>query len=181
MSYFSFAHAFASRRLSAGLLIMALCACSPTWNWREVSSTDAPYTVLLPAKPTSYTRPLDLNGLQVDMSMTAAEVSEVNFAVASAKITDAGQRQAALTNMQAAMLRNIGSEQHSEKLVMLKGGASATEIVAQGQAGRNKTPVMLYARFAIHGEYVIQAIALGPKAQLAPEIAETFLTSFTLH
>ena len=166
-------------RLCSALLVLALVACSPSLNWREVRGSDAPYVVLLPAKPTSFARPVDLGGIKVEMSMTAAEVDDVNFAVASAKISDPAQRQAALAAMQAAMLRNIGSGQHSEKAVMLKGGVPATEVVASGKAGA--TSLVLHARFAVHGERVYQAIALGPAAKLSDEAADTFLSSFVLH
>ncbi len=168
-----------STRLCSALLVFALAACNPALNWREVHGGDAPYVVLLPAKPTSFARPVDLGGIKVEMNMTAAEVDDVNFAVASAKIADAAQRQAALTTMQAAMLRNIGSDKHSEKAVTLKGGVPATEIVASGKAGN--TPLVLHARFVMHGEYVYQAIALGPATKLSDETADTFLSSFILH
>lgn len=168
-----------SARLCSTLLVLALVACSPSLNWREVRGSDAPYVVLLPAKPTSFTRPVDLGGIKVDMHMTAAEVDDVNFAVATARIADAAQRQAALSAMQAAMLRNIGSAQHSEKSVTLKGGVPATEVVANGKAGN--TALVLHARFAAHGERVYQAIALGPAAKLSDETADTFLSSFVLH
>lgn len=170
-------------RLAAvsALLVATLSACNPTLNWREVRGSDAPYTVLLPAKPATFARPVNLDGLKVDMSMTGAEVDDVSYAVASARIPDAGQRKAALAAMQAAMLRNIGSERHEQRPVVLKGGTAATEVTAEGQAGRDRHPVVLHARFAEQGERVFQAIVLGPKERLSAEAAETFLTSFALH
>jgi len=165
--------------LPALLLSALVGACSPTFNWREVRGSDAPYTVLLPAKPASFMRPVNLGGLKVEMSMTAAEVDDVSFAVASAKVPDAAQRPLALEAMQQAMLRNIGSQTHAAKPVTLKGGVAATEVTAFGQAGG--TALALHARFAVHGERVYQAVALGPRAHLSDEQAETFLTSFTLH
>ncbi len=163
-------------------ILSILSACSPALNWREVRGSEAPYTVLLPAKPASFARPVDLGGFTVEMAMTAAEVDDMNFAVASARITDPAQRQAALAAMQAAMLRNIGSTGHTEKAVTLKGGVPATEVVATGKA-RNQAQVALtlHARFAMHGDRVYQVIALGPVAQLSDETADTFLSSFVLH
>ncbi len=166
------------RAALAALLCIALAGCSPSLNWREVRGNDAPYSVLLPAKPSSFARTVDLNGLKVEMSMTGAEVDDMNFVVASARITDAAQREAALATMQQGMLRNIGAERHTEKKVMLDGGIPATEIEASGRAGRDGRPMLLRARFAIHGEHVYQAVALGPGSQLSPETAETFLSSF---
>lgn len=169
------------RRLLAALSLLAvLAACHPALNWREVRGSDAPYTVLLPAKPASFTRPVDLNGLQVEMSMTAAEVDGVSYAVASARVPDAGQRKAALAAMQEAMLRNIGASGPQQREVVLDGGAPAIEVMARGHAGAAKRPVAMHARFAQHGERVYQAVALGPADALTPEAAETFLESFRL-
>lgn len=169
------------RRLLAALsLLAALAACDPALNWREVRGGDAPYTVLLPAKPTSFTRPVNLNGLQVDMSMTAAEVDGVSYAVASARVPEAAQRKAALAAMQEAMLRNIGASDRQQRDVVLDGGAPAVEITAKGVAGAAQRPVAMHARFAQHGERVYQAVAIGPADALTPEAAETFLGSFRL-
>jgi magnesium chelatase family protein len=33
-----------------------LAACSPTYNWRDYSSPDAPYRIMFPAKPATHTR-----------------------------------------------------------------------------------------------------------------------------
>lgn len=169
------------RRLLAALsLLAALAACNPALNWREVRGSDAPYTVLLPAKPTSFTRPVNLNGLKVEMSMTAAEVDGVSYAVASAHVPDAGQRKAAMAAMQEAMLRNIGASGQQQREIVLEGGAPAIEVTARGHAGAAKRPVAMQARFAQHGERVYQAVALGPADALTPEAAETFLGSFRL-
>ncbi len=165
---------------AAATLVLALAACSPSLNWREVRGADAPYSVLLPAKPASHSRTVALGDLKVEMSMTAAEVDDMNFAVASARIDDASKRETALATMQRAMLRNIGAEQHSEKKVVLDGGVPATEIEASGRAARNGRTLLLRARFAIHGERVYQAVAIGPKDQLTPEASDTFLSSFKL-
>lgn len=165
---------------TTSFLLAALAACNPALNWREVRGGDAPYTILLPAKPTTFARPVDLAGLKVEMSMTAAEVDGVSYAVASARVTDPAGRKAALAAMQEAMLRNIGASQKQERAVVLNGGVPATEVSAQGLAGPSRRPVAMRARFAQHGERVFQAVALGPADALTPEAAETFLGSFTL-
>ena len=60
---------------------LLLAACNPTYNWRDYSSPDAPWRIMFPAKPATHTRSVDLNGMRVDMTMTAAEVEGVTFAV----------------------------------------------------------------------------------------------------
>ena len=150
-----------------GLLVPALlliaAACNPTWNWREVRSSDAPLTILLPAKPATFERSVDLNGLQVNMSMTAAEVHGASFAVGSVAVPDAAQRALALQAMQTAMVRNIGGTVRREQQVTLPGGIKALEIEAIGHTGNGSSPILLVARFVSSGQWAIQAIVVGPQ------------------
>jgi hypothetical protein len=163
------------------VLTSLLASCDPALNWREVRSDDAGYTALFPAKPTSFERAVNLDGLQVMMNMTAAEADGVSFAVATAIIEDEGQRAKALIAMQTAMLRNIRGEITEKKTVNLKGGATAIQIHATGQASQAGIPLVLFARFVIHESRVFQVIALGPKEKLSAETADTFLSSFAFN
>ena len=163
------------------VLMTWLASCDPALNWREVRSNDAGYSALFPAKPTSFERAVNLDGLQVMMNMTAAEADGVSFAVATAIIEDEGQRAKALIAMQTAMLRNIRGEITEKKTVSVKGGATAIQIHATGQAGQAGTPLVLFARFVMHESRVFQVIALGPKEKLSAEAADTFLSSFAFN
>jgi hypothetical protein len=163
------------------VLMTWLASCDPALNWREVRSNDAGYSALFPAKPTSFERAVNLDGLQVMMNMTAAEADGVSFAVATAIIEDEGQRTKALIAMQTAMLRNIQGEIKEKKTVTVKGGATAIQMHAAGQAGQAGTPLVLFARFVMHERRVFQVIALGPKEKLSAETADTFLSSFAFN
>jgi hypothetical protein len=163
------------------LLMPMMAGCDPALNWREVRSNDASYTVLLPAKPASFERSVDLDGLQVAMSMTAAEVDGTSFAVATAVVADEAQRISALMAMQTAMTRNIQGEITEQKMITMKNGATAVQIHATGKAARDGKPLALFARFLVHGTRVFQVVALGPKEKLDAETADTFLSSFVLH
>ena len=161
-----------------GALATVFIGCDPALNWREVRNHDAGYVGLFPAKPTSFERAVDLDGLQVMMNMTAAEADGMSFAVATAVIEDEALRTKALTAMQTAMMRNIQGEIAEQKSVVVKGGANATQIHATGKAARTGTPLVLFARFVSHGSRVYQVIALGPRENLAAETADTFLSAF---
>ncbi len=163
----------------AMLTALALVACSPSLNWREVRNTEARYTVLLPAKPASHARQVTLGDLKVEMHMTAAEADDMNFAVASAIIEDADQRRSALSMMQQAMVKNIGGSAVQTKSLKLGDGTEATEIEAGGALASGRR-MILFARFAMKEQRVYQAVAVGPQDRLSAEIAETFLASFTL-
>lgn len=69
---------------SATILIvttLALTACTPAFNWREVGFDQAGVTALLPCKPDRGTRSVQLAGQAVQMSMAGCESGGAMFAV----------------------------------------------------------------------------------------------------
>jgi hypothetical protein len=171
--------------LRAGALALAaalaLSACSPTYNWREVRGQDAPFVVLLPGKPATHAREIDLNGLRVTMSMTATEVDGVTFAVGSVQVPEQAAVQPALSAMQTALLRNIDGTVRQEKSLPASVGTIApVEIEARGTA-RNGQPILLFARFTARGTRVYQAIVVGNEKSVSPEAVDTFMTSFKVN
>jgi hypothetical protein len=167
----------------AVLTTVALSACSPKYNWRDYNSPDARYRVTFPDKPATYTRTIDLNGMKVDMTMTAAEVDGTMFAVGSAEAPDPAAAQAALNSMKIALVRNIGGKVTSEKssaAASTAGGKPAqgatTDVVADGV--RKGVPIQLVGHFEARGNHIYQVVVIGPKKALAPEQTEQFLSSF---
>lgn len=160
------------------LLSLLLAACSPRYNWREVRSNDARFTVLLPAKPATLTRPVSLGGAPVAMTMTAAEVNGVAFAVGSAELADAASANAALDAMEQAMLGNIHGSVRHETSNSTSAGRSI-ELEAGGTpAARGGDAPLLVARFVARDRRVYQAIVLGPEKSVPREAVDTFLDSF---
>lgn len=158
-------------------LALVLSACSPKYDWREVRGTAAPFIVMLPGKPATQTRTINLDGTQVAMTMTGAEVDGATFAVGSAELPDAAKAQAALQAMKAGMIRNINGTVTREKAEN-SDGQSIIELEAMGQSGRGGEGRQLSARFVQKGQRVYQAIVLGGTKPVPPEQIETFLTSF---
>ena len=149
-----------------------LAACSPKFDWREVRGTSAPFVVLLPAKPATHTRSVNLDGISVDMTMTAADAGGVTFAVGTAELPDAAQAQHALTAMKTALVRNIGGTVRKETAP----AAGTLEVEAAGTDSR-----LLLARFIARDKRIYQVIAVGKESALPPEAADTFFTSFKLN
>ncbi len=85
----------------ASLSVVLLAGCSPTYNWRDYTSAEGAFKVLFPAKPATHTRGIDLGGIKVDMTMTAAEVEGTTFAVGTAVAPDAALAQATLPAMRS--------------------------------------------------------------------------------
>lgn len=153
------------------LLALMLVACNPTYNWREHASPGHDYMVLFPAKPASFTRTVDLDGLQVEMTMTAAEAAGATFAVGSASVPDATHAPKALAAMRSAMLRNIGAADAAPPDI--------STVDAQGRGAQGQA-IHLSGRFVARGVRVYQVIVVRPVGATPPEQVEQFLTSFTL-
>ncbi|MGV8898645.1 MAG: hypothetical protein ACOH2B_05275 [Burkholderiaceae bacterium] len=170
-------------RMRLPMLLVVLCllaACSPRLNWRQVDGVDAPFAVLMPAKPSTLSRSIDLDGLPVTMSMTAAEVDGVTFAVGVIDLPDAASAPRALQAMKLALVRNINGSIESEKI----NDSNSFDVVATGSIGRSNQPARLLAHFAARDQRVYQVIMVGTGSAMnaiGTDASESFFTSFKLH
>ncbi len=172
------------RGISAVATLLALAACTPKLDWREVHGELAPYTALLPAKPSSYSRQIDLHGIKMTMNMMAADVDGTTFAIGSAKLPDNAQALAALEGMKEGMLKNINGHVTSEK----SAGASVATINGSRQSRsydveargnlQNGQPVVLAARFVASDQWVYQALIIGNEKLVTRDAIDTFMTAF---
>lgn len=175
---------FLSLPIWTATVTIALVACSPAYDWREVRGTDAPFVVLMPAKPATHSRPINLDGIPLVMTMTGAEVNGVTFAVGSATLPDQVASQAALQAMKIGMVRNIGGTIRKEKSMLIAGNPAATlEIEAVGAAGGNTAvpPRILFARFTEKDRRIYQVVVLGQENAVEPDTVDTFFSSFKLN
>ena len=163
----------------------AVSACSPEFNWREARSIEQGFMVLLPGRPASMSREIDLDGLRVTMTMTGARVDRALFTVGAVQLDsdDAALRDRALSAMRIAMLRNIGAEPRAGAAmrVGLIDGAGASlgavdAIAVEAQGTASGEPVVLQAVFAARRDRLWQAVAITPPAQSAQ--ARTMIESF---
>ncbi len=162
-----------------------VAACSPQYNWRDYSSPDAPYRVMFPDKPATHTRSIDLNGMTVNMTMTAAQVDGAMFAVGSGEAPDAEQAEAALVAMKTAMVRNIGATITSEKTGKASAAtgsssarSAAIDIDALGT--QNGMPMRLIGHFESRNKRFYQVIVMGRQNKLSTDQVEMFMSSFKL-
>ncbi|MGF6180379.1 hypothetical protein ABIB42_001382 [Massilia sp. UYP32] len=157
----------------AMLAASLLAGCNPTYNWREHTSQEGRYKILFPAKPATFTRAVDLDGLRVEMTMTAAEVDGATFAVGAATAPDAARARAALPAMRLALLRNIGAGAEAAPAPVARDG-----LRVQATGAANGKPMRLHGRFEARGERFYQVIVLGPANATPPEQVDQFLSSF---
>lgn len=153
------------------LLAMLLVGCTPTWNWREVRGTPIAFTVLLPAKPSTHARKVNLDGTEVTMTMTAAEVEGTTFAVGTAELPAASQTEKALQAMKTALVRNINGTIKKES-AYAAGDAHGIQLEAEGK-GRH-----LALRLVARDRFVYQVLVAGRADAVNQESTDTFLSSF---
>ncbi len=84
------------------VLALFLAACTPTFNWREVSFDEWPITALLPCKPDRGTRMVPLAGSPRAMTMAGCEAGGAMFTVAVVDMGDVTQVAAATAQLRAA-------------------------------------------------------------------------------
>jgi hypothetical protein len=164
-----------TKALAALLAAGALAACSPKFDWRDFRSTDAPYTIMLPGKAATHTRAVNLDGQEVKMTMSAAEVDGTMFAVGTAELPDAAKAAKAVQAMKLAMVRNIGGTITKEGT---KDGAF--EVEARGVAP-NGAPLAMHGRFLAKDKRVYQVVMLGNQKHFDADTVDTFLSSFKLY
>jgi len=178
-----------TRRPAALVLVagMVLLACQPSYNWREIHEDDARYRIMLPARPVSMSRPIDLDGLKVTMAMTGARVDEALFTVGSIVLPAAEEslRTHATGAMRTAMERNV--EGHDAQVTQVEvpvldasgrtvGSAVGTHVEVAGRVAGE--PSHMSATFVARGNRAWQAVMISPVAD--PEAARLFHESFRI-
>lgn len=175
-----------STLISTFLAATLLAGCNPTYNWRDYHAKDAPYSVMFPDKPATHTRSVNLDGLNVNMTMAAAQVEGTIFAVGSGEAPTDEQAEAALAAMKTALVRNIGATIEREQTIKTSAAAQAgpararaIEIIANGvQRGQ---PMRMVAHLESRNRRFYQVIVIGKAQDVRGEHVEMFLTSFKLH
>ena len=163
--------------LTAGLL--ALTACSPAFNWREVRPDNSRLSLLLPCKPDKAQKIVPLGGAPTSLFMLGCDAGGATFAVALADLGDAAKAAPVLAQWQNLTLANMKAAPGTWQVLALKIPGASTEapvsgVLALGQRA-DGTAVSGQAAYFAHGSQVFQAVMYA--SQIKPEVAETFFSS----
>ncbi|MDO9293692.1 MAG: hypothetical protein Q7U09_19110 [Hydrogenophaga sp.] len=169
---------------AAGLAaLLAVSACSPTFNWRELRLDGTPLQALLPCKPESATRAVPLDGTPTELHMHSCEAGGLRFAVAWADVGDVAQVPVALAAWRSASLQAIRvvpppvEDLSTQWGVTVAGAPAAQGISAQGQDPQGQ-PVQTRAAYFAQGTQVYQAAVYG--AKLSDEAVDGFFAGLRL-
>lgn len=173
------------RCLLPGLLAvtLALTACSPTYNWREIRPAGSPLLALMPCKPEQAERPAPLGESSVTLHMHSCETGGLTFAVAWAELAASDPSTEALARWRGAALAAIrvdparAGETDLQWTPAMRGADQALGLVAQGTQHDQRTVQMRAAHFS-RGQQVYQAAIYGPA--LPDEVVTTFFEGLRL-
>lgn len=157
--------------------LLALAACSPSHDWRELRPEGSGATLLLPCKPNSMTRDVRLAGAGVKLALFACSAGGQTWALGFADVGDPGRVTAALDELRNAAAANLGAAATSPLALRVPGATpnpSSGRVHLEGQLRDGSVVQEQVAVFA-HGTKVYQATVLGP--QLPADAVDTFFGS----
>jgi hypothetical protein len=168
--------------VAALALACTLGACSARYDWREVRGANAAFSVLLPDKPSTQTRTVDLSGMAVSMTMTAAQVDGIVFAVGTAQLASDAAAQSALPWVKKALLNNIHASVSEDKIVSI-GKLTGTEVEARGTQSLHGrvVPVRLVVRLLARDRQIYQVLVIGEEKAIPADAIDMFMSSFKLN
>lgn len=157
------------RIAASALCTIALAACTPTFNWREVPIADAGLIALMPCKANRATRalPLPLANQTITVDMTGCDAGGATFAVAHASAESAAQAETWMRAWRAATRERLSGDTIDEATAKLpRAAASPAPARLDAQAADAKqtiaqTHVIWFAQQRVGEVSLYQATVLG--------------------
>lgn len=163
---------------------LALAACNPTFNWREVRPDNTALSLLLPCKPDRAEKAVPLGGQPVPLRMLGCDAGDATFAVAVVDIGDASRAEAVLAQWQALTLANmkagpVGTGAGATQVTSFRppgmaGGAPALMVKSTGQRADGRAVAGQAAYFS-RGSQLFQVVLYAGVIDAA--VAETYFSS----
>jgi hypothetical protein len=145
------------------LLIAALCACSPSLDWRRVTPPDLGVEILFPCRPSSLTREVALQHGRMPMVMHACSAAGSTFALSSLQLpTSAASRRRSTrcATLRCATCKARPSNAQSYDVPGMTPNPHAGRFVLNGRRPDDSAVHQHLLLFA-HGARVYQASVLG--------------------
>jgi hypothetical protein len=156
-------------------VVVALAACTPALDWRELSPEGSQVQLMFPCKPASHARRVAIAGDTIDMSMFACTAGETVYALSFADVKDPARVGAALDDLARAAQSNLqaasGAASEPAKVAGMTPHPQAGQWLLAGRLPDGRAVQERVAVFS-HGTRVYQATMLG--AKLDGEAQDTF-------
>jgi hypothetical protein len=162
------------------LVLTGLTACSPTFDWRELTPEDAGVVTLFPCRPDRHARTVIVAGRRAQMQMLVCDAGGATFALSFADVDDPAAVAPVLAALRAAALDNIGATSAQLSPLRVSGMTPNPEATRMAFAGRlpDGKPMQESAAFFVKGMRIYQASVIG--AKLSAETIDTFISGLKL-
>ena len=157
-----------------------MTACSPAFNWRQVSLAPAALSAMFPCKPENAARKVVMAGQEVELHMRHCDAAGVTTAIGHADIADAALAGPVLAQWQAATMAGMHVSTSSRSPWTMAGATvlpQAISIEAAG-TGADGKPLLLRAAWFARGGEVYAALLYGPA--LSPDVVDAFFSGLRL-
>lgn len=159
------------------LIVLSITACSPKYDWREVKGADAPYTVLMPDKPSRLSRDIQLGQQKVTMHMTASKIDDVKFVVGAVKMSSATEAQKATAVIKNTLIKNMAGAITQERTTVSTTGGKLV-VNDEFSAMSSASSTRMSGRVVASDVWVFEVLVVGPEQLMKSEPVDTFLSSF---
>jgi hypothetical protein len=163
------------RRLLALASALTLAGCAPALDWRETRPQGSTVRLMVPCRPASHMRQVQLGGAMVEMSMFSCAVGSTVYALTFADMKDPALVGPALDDLARAVQSHVEAPVVAASQALAVPGMTPHTRAAQWRlSGRLPDGRTVQERSALfsHGTRVYQATMLG--ASLDAEAQETF-------
>lgn len=146
-------------------LALALAACSPAMDWRQVRPDDWGVAVALPCRPSRQERLVTLAGPPVTMTLLACSVDDQVFAFSSADLIDPSRVEPALNALLVSAQANIQAAVLADSPAQVQGmtphpGARRRKLEGHAPDGQKvNEQLLVFAR----GLRIYQVTLMGPR------------------
>lgn len=149
-----------------------LLACTPSYNWREVSVADGAVKAFFPDKPLTQERPLSYSGHELRFSLTTATVDDVLFAVGYAPLPPALQNapdksRELASSVIGSLYQNMGAPPPAQLPEL------GVPFVIEGKS--QKGPMRMRATVWLTSHALIEGIVMADLASFPQQEADEFL------
>ncbi len=156
------------------LCVVALAACSPTFNWRDVRVEPTGLKAMLPCKPDKGKRQVPMAGRQTTLQVLGCETGGASFAILHADLGAPALAGEALGQWRAATLAAMRATASLDSPFLPPGALALPQSLRAAASGQRADGRRVEGRAAYfaQGNHVFQAVVYAE--HIKPEFGDPF-------
>lgn len=172
------------RCLLAAILLAALGACNPTFNWRESRLGETALLSMMPCKPDTVSRQVPfVHGAMSRLTVASCETGGLTFAMSTADVGEASKAARSLELWREVVSKHWqikASSLTTQPLKLERADGAALRIKGLGAQPQGAEMAVEAAFFSSGSQLFQLAVIAQPPKALTAEITETFFGGIKL-